>query len=183
MNILVTDYSTAIAASHLDDVRLHKAITTVARLMSNTARHRDFYCKGMLGKLGGELRDDPIVQWPILTYVNFMWLADYGIKLIEERAMRFPDARVHKQEQVIKGLYPFSQNEEVMGNFPPNTEPVIHFVNAAYNHELGINFTDVALPDAYHHYLAARWRKDITPPMWTRRDPPIWFVHSKGTPA
>lgn len=151
MNIFVTGPCPHQCALVLDDKRVVKMVLESAQLLS-TAIH----CCGGQGPYRPTHVMHPCSLWARKTNGNYNWLLNHFLALFEEYTYRY--GRMHKSSL----LYPLFQGGVV---YLPNGGQT-SFINATPHKEMPIF-------SAYRKTLQEKWRSDIRPPKWTRRERPF----------
>lgn len=163
MNLFVTDINPAIAATHLDDMRLNKMITEscqmiVMAMVQNGLPHS----KIPLTKAGTPYRvkghaNHPITKWTGMTRGNFHWHVLYLFSMLKEYHLR--TGKIRTGENIIASAI---DNYSLIPD--GDLEP---FYNCS-THRGGDTIT------AYRLTLLDKWEKDKIKVKWTNIEPPKW---------
>lgn len=167
MNIFVTSRFPRRAVASLDDRRVRKMILEYAQLLSN-----DMHKRGLKAPLKPKQTNHPLNKWVACHALNYWWLFFNYSALINEYTLR--TGNLHSYAKLFTQLY-----HGASGKYPP--VPVffteVEFANYASSKLLGLNFRDVTpVWKAYRRYLSARWDCSESPPKWSNRNPPKWYV-------
>lgn len=161
MNLFVTHYLPPTAATHLDDIRLRKMLLETAQMLcteltrrGHTMPYRPTHSHHPVVLA---LRDDATLEWTIR----------YFTALDTEYRFRFD--KPHKSYLDCADL--------ILPHSPPRGFPI--FANCARRADLNLNFTHLPVFFAYRQYLSARWNRDNSPPQWTNRRSPEWFLRRR----
>jgi hypothetical protein len=166
MNLFVTDDNPALAAQHLDDIRLNKMITEscqmiVMALVQNglpdsliplTKSGRPYKVKGH--------SNHPVTKWTSRSQANFLWHNTYLGFMLQEYHYRTGKTRTGIN------VYDVAQNNyHLLPNCPGDA-----YANCSF-------YSDNYIQDITHCYrltMGDKWAADKIKVKWTKREPPKW---------
>lgn len=173
MNLFVTDLCPEASAMSLDDKRVGKLLTEANMMMSVAIKLRfgitdesDEVGEGRLCR-GLPYSNHPVAKWVKASRGNFEWTLEHAQALAGVYQSRFGVSHASwNRTYHIRRMGVTHKFQGAMG--------VAGFQNSARHQELGIDFTHLPVPQAYRHYLLARWQTDTRPVKWTNCNPPSW---------
>lgn len=169
MNIFAFDPDPAKCARWLDNKRVGKLMMECSQMLSVAIlEHCPDATKrvGMGGLCKPSHQNHPVAVWVRECSGNFQWTLEYA------RALR--DEYAHRYNGVIHGTaqrFPEIESWDWVLPEGDRTE----FQNSARHGELGLDFTDMPVCDAYRAYINARWGMATDPPAWHKRSAPSWY--------
>jgi len=162
MNIFAVDPDPVICAQTLDDLRLNKMILETAQMLSTFCREYHYKDQAILEYIPfykSTHKNHPCNIWISQDYDNYDWMYKYLRNLLDEFCHR--RRKIHSCNDLFYYFpVPVTHKLYIPKSFPNCTtykdEPDVH--------------------KAYKLYLKDKWKNDIRPPTWTRRNPPGWLI-------
>ena len=168
MNIFAVSADVDVCAQTLDNKRVNKMILETAQLLATAVRHNP----RILGrtpdydKLYKETHiAHPCTTWVGENIVNYCWTYDLLMALGVEYGYR--NGKQAVDHKTIREQGPLLKPEILTGELPDK------WVNCSMFKENPDVF------QAYRDTLVAKWSMDRRPPVWSKRQPPDFFLSRK----
>lgn len=172
MNILLYSSSPQECARALDDARLRKLQVETAQMLS-TAVHASGIDKWRHLVMKPAYPHHPVTKFVSSSVEAFCWTEILFREMVDESVYRFGKSFIGSIE--LQKVFKSARCALLYGGAVSGFEGKgLNFVNCARNKELGLDFTDLPVHDAYRLYSNMRWLLDKKPPVWTGREAPYW---------
>ena len=154
---MFTSISPIRSAEALDDAMLDKMLSKAAKLLTNALFSHGYKVDSKQTKF---VKSD-FSLWTASNYKNYMWMLDFFISVRDERHLRFPDLKEHKDWELLCLFVHWR------GKIPKTNPKLDAFPNIT-------EYKDSSATVCYRKWLEDTWNNAEEIPEWTLRGPPIW---------